>query len=269
MASDLEQDAIELLQNLGLKEYEAKCFVALTRLPSGSAKEISEIAAVPRTRVYDAVRVLESEGLVEIQHTNPQQFRALSIEEATGILSKRYASRIESLGDTLHAIESRDISTSRNAQEIWSLSGADAINERAQRILAEASGEVIVVVGAEAVLTDRLYDALGEAIDRDVDVLFGALSSSTRNRVRDRLPHAEVFETELGWLEGTSEEDPSIGVLVMADRNTLLVSSLTEHGPDERSSETAIYGSGFSNGLVIIARRLLARGLLAAKDPAE
>ena len=268
MTSDLEQDAIELLQNLGLKEYEAKCFVALTRLPSGSAKEISEIAAVPRTRVYDAVRVLESEGLVEIQHTNPQQFRALTVEEATGILSERYASRIESLGETLHAVESRTVSATRHAQEIWSLSGADAISERAQSILGEASDEVIVV-GVEAVLTNPLYEALGQAVDHDVDVLLGVVSSSTRERIHDRLPDAEVFKSDLGWLEGTSEDDPSIGVLVMADQNTLLVSSLTEHGSDKDPSETAIYGSGFSNGLVIIARRLLARGLLTEKDPAE
>lgn len=52
MTTDSEQQAAELLQQLGLKEYEAKCFVALTRLPSGSAKDISGIAAVPRTRVY-------------------------------------------------------------------------------------------------------------------------------------------------------------------------------------------------------------------------
>ena len=66
--------AIELLQELGLKQYEAKSFVALSRLPSGTAKEMSEVSEVPRTRIYDAIRVLESKGLVEIQHSNPQRF---------------------------------------------------------------------------------------------------------------------------------------------------------------------------------------------------
>ncbi|MFT4923715.1 MAG: sugar-specific transcriptional regulator TrmB, partial [Haloarculaceae archaeon] len=45
-----QDEAIELLQELGLKEYEAKCFVALCRLPQGTAKDISEISDVPRTR---------------------------------------------------------------------------------------------------------------------------------------------------------------------------------------------------------------------------
>lgn len=76
-------EAIDLLQELGLKEYEARCFVALNQLPNGTAKEIREISDVPRTRVYDAIRVLESEGLVEVQQSSPQVYRAVEISEAT------------------------------------------------------------------------------------------------------------------------------------------------------------------------------------------
>ena len=43
--------AVGLLQELGLKEYEAKSFVALTRRESGTAREISDTSEVPRTRV--------------------------------------------------------------------------------------------------------------------------------------------------------------------------------------------------------------------------
>ena len=80
---DTVDEAIEVLQQLGLKEYEAKCFVGLSRLSTGTAKQISEITDVPRTRVYDAIRVLEAQGLVEIQHSSPQQFRAVPLAEAT------------------------------------------------------------------------------------------------------------------------------------------------------------------------------------------
>ena len=60
------QEAVEVLQQLGLKEYEAQCFVGLSRLSTGTAKQLSEITDVPRTRVYDAVRVLEAKGLVVV-----------------------------------------------------------------------------------------------------------------------------------------------------------------------------------------------------------
>lgn len=270
VATESEQEAIGLLQQLGLKEYEARCFVALTRLPSGTAKDIADIATVPRTRVYDAVRVLESEGLLEIQHTNPQRFRALSIEEATALLDDRYSSRIDTLQQTLQNLEGQD-DTPSHSQEVWSLSGREAITARTQQILSEADDEIILVVGSENTLSTRLYEPLEAATDRGIDVIVGALTSSARNELRERIPAAEVFETELDWLQEDrmdQEETPSIGVILMVDRDTLLVSSQTEHGFGEERTESAIFGSGFSNGLVVIARRLLARGLQARKDPA-
>ncbi len=100
------QQAVELLQQLGLKEYEAKCLVALSRLPKGTAKDISETSDVPRTRVYDAIRVLETKGLVEIQHSNPQQFRAVPIKEAAETLRQEYESRTDTLVEAMEKVQS-------------------------------------------------------------------------------------------------------------------------------------------------------------------
>ena len=56
------EEAVRVLNELGLKEYEARCFVGLSRLDTGTAKKLSELTDVPRTRVYDAIRVLEAKG---------------------------------------------------------------------------------------------------------------------------------------------------------------------------------------------------------------
>ena len=69
--TDNLEEATEVLQRLGLKEHEARCFVGLSRVEAGTAKQLSEMTEVPRTRVYDAIRVLETQGLVEIQHSSP------------------------------------------------------------------------------------------------------------------------------------------------------------------------------------------------------
>jgi DNA-binding MarR family transcriptional regulator len=95
------EEGIEVLQQLGLKEYEARCFVGLSRLHTGTAKQLSEMTEVPRTRVYDAIRVLEAQGLVEIQHSSPQQFRAVPLDEATETLRDQYEDRVERLHDAL------------------------------------------------------------------------------------------------------------------------------------------------------------------------
>jgi HTH-type transcriptional regulator, sugar sensing transcriptional regulator len=92
----------ELLQQLGLEEIEAKYIVALSWLRKDTTKEISETSEVPYIHVYDAIRVLETKDLVEIQHSNPQQFRAVPIEEAAETLHQEYESRTDML---IEAIE--------------------------------------------------------------------------------------------------------------------------------------------------------------------
>ena len=46
------EEAIEVFQQLGLKEYEVGCFVGLTRLNTDTAKKLSNLTDVPRTRIY-------------------------------------------------------------------------------------------------------------------------------------------------------------------------------------------------------------------------
>lgn len=260
ISNEATVEAVELLQQLGVTEYEAKCFVALTRLPHGTARDVSAIADVPQTRVYDAVRALEAEGLVEIQHASPKQFRALSVEEAIETLERQYDSRLDALQSALDDVEPEDDPDTPTTQEVWSLTGSEAIAARTEQLVEEAEAEVLIV-GAERPFTETLYDRLRAATDRGVDVVVGTLSRDEGAEVRDRLPGTEVFESDLDWLDAPAGETVSIGVLAMADRSVLLVSARTDHGPDEETSETAVFGRGFTNGLVIIARRLFERGL--------
>ncbi len=258
---DTIEEAIDVLQQLGLKEYEARCFVGLTRLPSGTAKRLSEITDVPRTRVYDAVRVLEAQGLVEIQHTNPQRFRAVSMEEATQTLRDRYEDRVERLRAALEEVDEVDGTDGTSVQEVWSLANRTAVENRAETLLAEATKEVVLVVGDPSVLTEDVFDTLA-ALDPGVDLLVGVLDDETRAEVEDRLPRARTFVSGLEWLDAEAGDTTSVGRLMLVDRSSILVSSVTEDG-----TEQAIFSGGFGNGLVVISRRLLAQGLLPARDP--
>jgi sugar-specific transcriptional regulator TrmB len=264
-----QETATELLQQLGLKEYEARCFVALSRLGTGTAKDISEISDVPRTRVYDAVRVLETKGLVEIQHTNPQQFRAVSVDEAARTLRSEYESRTEELRSTLTDLAPASQSTeSEVAHEVWSLSGANALSARTDELVDAATDEVILVVGAEQVFTDSIVAQLETAQREEVSVIVGTVREQISGQVQNRLPDAEVFVSGLEWLEGVPG-DPSngtkIGRLLLVDREALLVSTVHTDDGEERG----VFGRGLQNGFVTVVRRLLATGLLPKVDPAS
>lgn len=263
--TDKQAEAAGLLQQLGLKEYEAKCFVALTRKQTATAKEISDITDVPRTRVYDAIRVLEAQGLVEIQHTNPRQYRGVPLEEAAQTLRQQYESRIDELQETLDAIEPAEVSDEPVTHEVWSLSGSDAITSRTLQLLSDAESEVVFVVSTESVITDELVEALNAATETDIDVLIGTVTTDIRDQLRKRIPDAQVFTSELDWLHNDADDDVAIGRMFLVDQSTILLSSIDEASGREK----AIFGRGFQNGLVVITRRLMATGLLPLRDPSK
>jgi len=265
------QQAVELLQKLGLKEYEAKCLVALSRLPKATAKEISETSDVPRTRVYDAIGVLEAKGLVEVQHSSPQQFRSVPIEEAAETLRDEYATRTETLVEAVNNIDpAQSEGDEEVTHEVWALSGTTSIATRTEQLIDAADEEVVLIVSREEALTDELSDKLKAAIERDLKVLVGTVTEQLREQVAETLPEAKVFVSELEWLHSSShdlDDDTTISRLLLVDQNTILVSSVHETATGDVETERAVFGRGFENGLVAIARRLMATGLHPAVDP--
>ena len=257
-------EAVTALQELGLKEYEAQCFVGLSRLSSGTAKQLSEVTDVPRTRVYDAIRLLEAQGLVEIHHSSPQQFRAVPLEEATETLRDQYEARVDRLANALDDADPVDPVDEDPVQEVWSMSGQDAIANRADQLIEDATEEVVLVLGDDSLLTTELIDTLN-ALPSGVDLLIGAVTESLEAQIHDAVPTATTFLSGLEWLRngGDPDENLVMGRLLLVDRSAILVSTIV---PDTHK-EKAIFGGGFRNGLIVMARRLLAQGLLPKRDP--
>ena len=265
-------EAIELLQQLGLKEYEAKAFVALSRVSRATAKDISSISEVPRTRVYDATRVLDSKGLIETQHSSPQQFRAVPIDEAVETLRHEYDSRMDTLRETLQGLEPAQVDEDDEAtHEVWALTGDATISERTRRLVEEAERELVIVIGHEGVFTDDLAAALDDARIRGVSVVVGTLDESLRERVEASLPEVEVFVSGLEWLTETvgDGDETEISRLLLIDRSTILVSSFVGTTGGGRKREHAVFGRGFDNGFVALVRRLMSTGFGPLTEAAD
>lgn len=252
--------AIKTLEDLGLKQYEAACFTALTRMDHATAKELSDATDVPRTRVYDAIEQLQAEGLVDVQQSSPKQFRAVSITAATALLRQRFNERFTTLQTSLDSLETLDDDDPDDPSNVWTTTGSETITRRAINFLDGASKEIILIVNSDRVVTDQLLTRLQAAHDRDVAIYIGTLSGSLHDRIDTALPNVTLFESELDWLQpqSSAEAEEAIGRLLLVDRETLLVSSLAHHSP---YTESALWSDGVGNGLLVIARRLLAAGL--------
>ena len=64
---------IEKLKELGFNSYEAKVYIALLKKYPATGYELSQISDIPQSRAYDALKSLESEGIVFSSNDKPQK----------------------------------------------------------------------------------------------------------------------------------------------------------------------------------------------------
>lgn len=77
----ISRESIEALRLMGLTDYETQSYVALTSLISANAAEISLTANVPRSKVYQVLKKLESKGFIEMSRGKPLQFTVIPPHE--------------------------------------------------------------------------------------------------------------------------------------------------------------------------------------------
>lgn len=243
-----EARALERLQDLGLTQYEAQTLVNLLRLGTGTAQDITRVDGVPRTRVYEAADRLHELGFIDIQHTTPRKFTIVSKETIVRTLNGKRESTISELSASLDEIGPAQ--PQREQFGVWTVTGREATASRIEEFVDEATDQVVYMT-VDELLTDAHVDALEAAADRDVEIYLAGVSPTVEERIRADVPSVELFETLWEW-----GETPA-GSLLVTDEETALVSALLNgHDDDTAIEETAIWGSGERNSLVVVLRAI-------------
>ena len=247
---DPESIAVEQLEYFGLSTYAARTFVALGTINIGTAKEISQISDVPRTRVYDAVDELHERGMVDIKQSSPKQFWAISPETTSKKFEQEMRNRTALLTAALDELEPKH--QTEEQRGVWTVDGQQAVTERVVEFM-ETAEEEIVYMTVESLLTDEILEALQAAADRGVSIKIGGVSEDVRTQIQDDIPDCEVFDSLWLW------SDTPAGRLMMVDKRKTLVSALV-NGTDAKLSdprfETAVWGESETNSLVVILRAI-------------
>lgn len=247
-----EAEAVEALMELGLSEYEARCFAALTQLSEGTAKEISQIADVPQSRVYDVTETLAERGLVDIQRSEPKRYYALPVTHAMESLQEEYVSTLEAANDQLQALEGRET----DEAGVWEIASRDDVKIRLGMHIGRASDDVYLLVAHGDLLDDDLIEALSEATEEGVNVFVEVPSESAREAIHDRLPEAQVAVVDFTDHQ-TPIADQHAGRLLMVDRETVLLSARQEGLVPNDFEESGVWGSAVGHGLVVWIQQLL------------
>ncbi|MBS3063111.1 MAG: TrmB family transcriptional regulator [Candidatus Diapherotrites archaeon] len=178
-----EAEVNALLEQLGLTEYEAKTLTALFKLRESEAPEVSRIAQVPKTRVYDVLDRLTKRKLVIEIYGRPKKYRVVDAETVFGELISQKKSEISELEQKANQVK-----------ELLSITnGGDEASERVMkvkdkfdfmRILAQeidqAKEQVVAFTGLDREHA-HLRDAIKNAAKKNVKV---KLISKIPNEVR-------------------------------------------------------------------------------------
>ncbi len=217
-------EAVDLLTRFGFTEYEAKCYVALVRLEDGTAREISEVADVPRARVYDCVDALNEAGFVDVQGSSPKRYRGVTPETAIDAIERDVERDIDRLGTLLPQL--RTSPDESDGGDVWVMEGLDAVGERLADMVDGADERIVMAVATESLLETDLPAALERAVDRGVDVTVGSPGEPIRQQVGAAAPDATVVETWTWWEEYPVRPHAMTSILLVDD-DALFVSSGT------------------------------------------
>lgn len=101
-----KENVIALFQSLGLTEYESKTLFALTSVKEVRAPELSRIAEVPKTRIYDVLDELARKNLVVKLQGRPKRYVAKEPEEVLNILLEEKKKQFSELVENVEKVKS-------------------------------------------------------------------------------------------------------------------------------------------------------------------
>jgi sugar-specific transcriptional regulator TrmB len=228
-----DEDAIQGLKRLGLTTYEARVFLALQKLGSGTASEISETADVPRSQVYGAAEELEAHGLVETQQSTPTVYRPVPLEQARRQLLDQLAETGAETFDYLETVQDSAVQEERS-ESIWLIRGSDAIASRVASIAAEADARLLYAAEDPGMLEPAVVEALEAAADRDVSVIVASVNPALLDAAPSSLAQYQVPDER--------DMDVNTGRVIVADGATILMSTLQAQ-PDGGTEEVAFWAA--------------------------
>ncbi|MBN2014116.1 MAG: hypothetical protein JW778_02950 [Candidatus Altiarchaeota archaeon] len=164
----IEQKTIELLEALGLTEYEANAYGILAFSGPLEAVEVADMTKIPRPRVYDILKKLNQKEFINIQEGKPTRYMAIPPSELVDKIRKKQEAKIEkvwSVGEELIKTTENLYSRMILPKELsWVIKGRENIRKQLDFMLDDAKrASVITFYDTTILLKDkRLLKKLGK-----------------------------------------------------------------------------------------------------------
>lgn len=156
------KDIVEELKKLGLNSYESKVYLALLKKYPATGYEISQIADIPQSRAYDALKSLAGQNIVTADNEKPQKYTPIPPKELTRRYKRNMISTLDYLDKKLP-----QIGDDYN-EPLHNLSGYENIMAKLKEIIKSAKHSLYIEIWDEEY--KLLEKEFKDAYDRDVDI---------------------------------------------------------------------------------------------------
>ncbi|MCL2116225.1 MAG: transcriptional regulator [Methanobrevibacter sp.] len=165
----MENKAIESLKKLGLSTYQALVYLSLTYMISGTATEISLNSNVPRSKIYDVLKILGEKGFIEIERGRPLKYHVVPPKEVFRHHKDKILEELEETEMELnYAYESQ---LSKIPAPIWLIHGTDRIIKKELEIISRSKKTINIRMGfLFRNEIDQLIEKFNKLINKGIEV---------------------------------------------------------------------------------------------------
>jgi len=243
-----EKESIELLKRLGLTEYEAKAYAALTKIKTGIVSDIHMISGVPRSALYGALSKLQEKGMIEVQHTKPVKYKAISPKKCLEKLKADFVRKSRAALKPLEEIYRTEEVGSRE-EAVWTINGIRNISDRVMEMIEKARTEITFVasypffadISETYDVFRELKPTINKKLTKGVGVRIVGSDEKEIMRIAHEIPGADVRIHDLG---SGRPAVPMKGGILLIDDSEVLITIFGDVSLRGAKEMTAIWSNG-------------------------
>jgi sugar-specific transcriptional regulator TrmB len=175
----VNKETLSMLKRLGLNQYEARTYLALVNNDHSTATQISDLAEIPRPRVYDVLAKLVKKGFAVSKPARPTKYKAVPLKAAVSSLKKQLEEEHQKSLEEVEALESRlakllqgKLIEDTGQEEVYVIRGRKSIYSLLGELIQKSKKRVVISTDREGLKRKKAeYNKLLEkAENRGVNV---------------------------------------------------------------------------------------------------
>ncbi len=154
-----------VLLRMGLSEYEARGYVALVALGSGTASLVAEIAQIPRTSAYKVMKSLEAKGFAQAKPGRPRSFAPTDPSEVAARAVADIRESFEKISSVKNILSERGV-----PQLVYTVMGRERVVDKIGEMLDRTEHTFVLSSPSVTGLSRRLGKRFAAATSRGVRI---------------------------------------------------------------------------------------------------